>query len=740
MRKITSPLDGFVSPFGAMRGAQIITAITQPALGPLFDGDVISTALSADIATTSNYASTAGEIVSVDLVVTVNGDAATISDTVNYEDVVSITVTVTDDASNVRVWTLGTVVTAEAPSPFEVADWGLSNSDGDVSLNVLSLPSDGGAPIADIEYRVNSGDAVSTGETTTGSYLIAADEGDDVEIRAINAIGAADWSDTKVVPAPSAGTAPDPFTSGDWSMTTLSEIAGDTVTLTISALPDDGGSSITDLEYRIGTGSAVSLSGTTTGNYTIAAVTADNVQIRAVNAIGESEWSDVKAAPVDPDLVLVFDTSFGPDLVARVNLRGDHDVTIDWGDGTSDSYSFTGTTVQERTRTYATGGIYTVRVSGTAVGFGTDSATNRTNLRRCLSFGTLGITNLQGAFRNRPNLIQVPTVLPVGVTAMNSMFSSATAFNQNIGSWDTSNVTNMAAMLNGATSFNQNIGAWNTSNVTSMSAMFFNATNFNQNIGAWDTSRVGIMDNMFQGATSFNQDISTWCVGNIASQPASFSTGSALISGNRPIWGTCPLKQAATTISFIGSATGTNSATVPAHNSGDILVVFAFRDGSTTAPTLPSGWTNINNAGANTSAQRNGFRISDGTITTTGTWTNATSVIVLVYRGVGQVSANATASTAASTTVNYPANGTWVGLSRLVAVAGHRSIDTALDTPPGSLTLRANVLDATDHAVAFDSNNSNEPAWASTDVSVGGTSDGWHSTVLRLVPVLEDIP
>jgi hypothetical protein len=180
----------------------IITAITQPALGTLEDGDQISTALSADIATTSNYASTAGDIVSVDLVVTVNGDAATISDTVEAGDVVAITVTVTDDAdpANVRVWSLGTTAVAVVPSPFEVADWGLANDDGDVSLNILALPDDGGAAISDIEYRVDGGTAVSTGETTTGSYLITAAEGDDIEIRALNSAGAGAWSDTKSVP------------------------------------------------------------------------------------------------------------------------------------------------------------------------------------------------------------------------------------------------------------------------------------------------------------------------------------------------------------------------------------------------------------------------------------------------------------------------------------------------------------------------------------------------------------
>ena len=43
----------------------------------------------------------------------------------------------------------------------------------------------------------------------------------------------------------------------------------------------------------------------------------------------------------------------------------------------------------------------------------------------------------------------------------------------------------------------------------------------------------------FNGATSFNQDLRAWCASNISSEPSDFSTSSALIDSNKPVWGTC---------------------------------------------------------------------------------------------------------------------------------------------------------------------------------------------------------
>ena len=63
--------------------------------------------------------------------------------------------------------------------------------------------------------------------------------------------------------------------------------------------------------------------------------------------------------------------------------------------------------------------------------------------------------------------------------------------------------------------FNQDISTWDVSNVTNMECMFEECELFNKDISKWDVSNVENMSDMFSGCKTFNQDISSWDVSNV---------------------------------------------------------------------------------------------------------------------------------------------------------------------------------------------------------------------------------
>ena len=95
---------------------------------------------------------------------------------------------------------------------------------------------------------------------------------------------------------PPAATAPAAMTAGQW--TAEPTVTPGEIGINIVALPNDGGSPITALQYRVGTGAATALTGTGTGLRVVtagfAAGVAADIQVRAVNAIGAGAWSDTK--------------------------------------------------------------------------------------------------------------------------------------------------------------------------------------------------------------------------------------------------------------------------------------------------------------------------------------------------------------------------------------------------------------------------------------------------------------
>lgn len=135
-------------------------------------------------------------------------------------------------------------------------------------------------------------------------------------------------------------------------------------------------------------------------------------------------------------------------------------------------------------------------------------------------------------------LTTVPTLLPPHITSLSTMITDLPLFNQDLSSWDVSNVTDISYLFSGCTSFNQDISGWDVSNVKYMSVFLSGASAFNQDISGWNTGNVITMDYMLQYATSFNQDLSGWNVIRIAGEPQNFGANADAWILPRPVWNT----------------------------------------------------------------------------------------------------------------------------------------------------------------------------------------------------------
>jgi hypothetical protein len=188
-----------------------------------------------------------------------------------------------------------------------------------------------------------------------------------------------------------------------------------------------------------------------------------------------------------------------------------------------------------------------------------------------------------------------------------------------------------------------------------------------------------------------------------------------------------------------------STVTIPAgHKAGDIILIFAYRDGSATNPTIPAGWTKITNTLDGTSCSVSiGWKVAQSGSETSGTWTNATHLQVIVYRGVdpitpfGALTSNAgttSPSTYGATTgiTKWKSNETW-----FAAFQGHRSVDTTtLNGNPTNYTNLQYLQGATSDSVSFDTNGPVSDGMASNTVAPGGTASGWITAQLPVYPAV----
>tara|TARA_R110002074_G_scaffold373260_3_gene549153 strand:- start:10035 stop:11135 length:1101 start_codon:yes stop_codon:yes gene_type:complete len=175
--------------------------------------------------------------------------------------------------------------------------------------------------------------------------------------------------------------------------------------------------------------------------------------------------------------------------------------TVDWGDGNSDT--ITTYNQAEATHTYATSGIYDIKIDG-VIGSWRFNGSTATDEKKLLSISNWGIFNFDKnrAFYNCTNLTTISaTDIPVITTgSLQQTFQScAKLTNFNVDGWDVSGVTNLRLMFTSCSLLTTvNCENWNVGLVTRMDEMFKNCKDLiTLDLSNWNTANVVNMRDTF---------------------------------------------------------------------------------------------------------------------------------------------------------------------------------------------------------------------------------------------------
>lgn len=197
-------------------------------------------------------------------------------------------------------------------------------------------------------------------------------------------------------------------------------------------------------------------------------------------------------------------------------------------------------------------------------------------------------------------------------------------------------------------------------------------------------------------------------------------------------------------LSFISrAAAAANTVALPAFQAGDLAVVFAYRNASTTAPTVPATFTSvIADAGANTNSRAIGTRVLQSGDTSIGTWTNATAVQVVVLRGQKVTSPVATRSSGGTNTTTLTSPALTVtntgGTAWLLFFGGSKATNANSPTLPGTTTISTSGNSIGALCCAYKSGNTAN--WSATNWSAAVGVAGNRMDTLEILAEPPPLP
>lgn len=170
---------------------------------------------------------------------------------------------------------------------------------------------------------------------------------------------------------------------------------------------------------------------------------------------------------------------------------------ISWGDGS---------TTNEQTHTYSTGGTYKISISNFTT-FAVSNVGDPLKITLLNQFGDItwtaldfyGCQNVQGAYIDLPDFS--------GLTSLQNFLRDCDAFNYSVLGFVTTTITNFQNALSSMSIFNQFVD-WNLSNGTNFNSFLFGTPRFNQVVAAFNLSSMTNGQQFLYTSTDFNQDVS----------------------------------------------------------------------------------------------------------------------------------------------------------------------------------------------------------------------------------------
>ena len=198
------------------------------------------------------------------------------------------------------------------------------------------------------------------------------------------------------------------------------------------------------------------------------------------------------------------------------------------------------------------------------------------------------------------------------------------------------------------------------------------------------------------------------------------------------------------TISLQGSAdANATSVAIPSHAVNDTLLFLVYRDNSTVSPTIPSDCVVLYQQAIGAAGYLiTAYKIAKTTTETSGTWTNASHVLVLVFRPDANSLAipeylSTQTTTSATVTFAAQATGTLRTNAEDLAVVGfvaQRNSANNLAQAPGAMTNIRSGGNGSTYQVAANWEASRITSWASASITVA-TSALYRTAVIGISQV-----